>query len=452
MIKAIKTLLLILTLVFVVLLFSCEIKIDLPIDDSEETSDNFVLSTRMSALNDVFYDYDSEKTYENEELYSKLSLFSSSIFSLCSPYIKEDNYCISPLSIYMAFSILHYIGDENVKKDVQELLMMNEDDINESGKLFLRMLYEKVFEDKLISKLLLTNSIWLDISCEANQIVLDELAKKFYCYAYKTPFYLDNKKANQDIRDFIKEKTNGLIDKDFELRDLTIFAIINTLYFKDMWKQGEVLEMSLRNFYKDNEVLQKVFLYSKYISGKVQKEKDYSFFYTITDSNYKLKLILPNKESSLDECLNSEIINYVNTFNEYENFENKKKEMTRCIFPAFKVSSSTPLKDILEENNYLPHAFVNYESSLLKGSFYVSDIKHQVELEVNDEGIEGAAVTIIASEKNGGLICDCIYNDFVINRGFIVLVTDIDDCIMFIGRIENPESDIDINNLIFVKE
>ena len=126
--------------------------------------------------------------------------------------------------------------------------------------------------------------------------------------------------------------------------------------------------------------------------------------------------------------------------------------MTRCIFPAFKVSSSTPLKDILEENNYLPHAFVNYESSLLKGSFYVSDIKHQVELEVNDEGIEGAAVTIIASEKNGGLICDCIYNDFVINRGFIVLVTDIDDCIMFIGRIENPESDIDITNLVFVKE
>ncbi|MBQ7276571.1 MAG: serpin family protein [Bacilli bacterium] len=434
-------------------------------DDNNHNDNNdasFVSSKKVGALNEVSYSFNEGCDYCNETLFNKLSFFSSNIFDLCVDYDNSDNYCISPLSIYMAFSILHYLGDDNVKRDVEEMLEMDSEDISDSGCVFLKMLNEKYFNGKLVSKLLLTNSIWLDSGLDANQIVLDELGEKYYCYAHNTPFSLDNKKANKEIREFIKEKTNGLIDKDFELSDRTIFAIINTLYFKDIWKDGAILDKAYRNFCDENgmNAVKKIFLYSNYIEGVVQKNDDYSFFYAETHSNYKIKFILPNEGVSIDKCMDSKTIDYVNKFSDYNNYDNndskdnnsKITQKTSCIFPAFEISSSTPLKEILEDNNYLPHAFASYNTPLIKGACFVSDIKHQVILNVNDEGIEGAAVTIITNEKSAHFEFNVEYNEFVINRPFIAIVTDTNNCILFIAKITNPESSINGSNLEFVKD
>ena len=441
-----KHIALVLLISFILLLTGCDVKVN--IDDPVE-DENFVESVRLSALNDVSYEF-NQKDFEDSELFIKLSKFAGSIFELGNKNNEEDNYCVSPLSLYMAFSILHYIGDDIVKKEIEELFEMNSEDISASGKLFLKMINESIFDDEVISRLLLTNSIWIDNGEIANQIVLDELAKNYYCYAYKTPFALNNKKANEEIREFIKEKTYGLIDKDFELNDDTIFAIINTLYFKDVWKNGEPLNMALRNFDVNGEKVIKPFIYSNYQDGCVKNNELCSYFYTQTMNKYKIKFIVPNDNYTLEECMTKENINEVNLCQDYESCINIIK--TRCVFPAFKVSSFTAYKDILEENGYLPHTFTSYKTNLLKSSFFVSSISHQVELDVNDEGVEAAAVTIIASEKNGGFNPEIIYQDFVINKNFGFIITDENDIVLFVGTIKNPETKVNIENLSIIKD
>ena len=37
------------------------------------------------------------------------------------------------------------------------------------------------------------------------------------------------------MREFVKERTKGQIDVDFDLSEETIFAIVNALHFEDVW-------------------------------------------------------------------------------------------------------------------------------------------------------------------------------------------------------------------------
>ena len=57
------------------------------------------------------------------------------------------------------------------------------------------------------AKLLLSNSIWVDEELTTDAPVFQELADKFYCYGYQTPFKAKINKANDDIKRFISYQT-----------------------------------------------------------------------------------------------------------------------------------------------------------------------------------------------------------------------------------------------------
>ena len=355
------------------------------------------------ALNSVEYSKNGNFEVLDEEYYEKLSHFSNRIYEMASKEV-DDNYAISPLSIYMALAILHYIGDENVKSDVEELFGMTEEDILKTGKLFLNLVRQKEFEDKVISQLDLTNSIWFDTYVNGNKNVLDRLAEEFFCHAFKTTFSQNIDQANQDIREFIKEQTKGLIDKDFDLSADTLFAIINTLYFKDIWNDnGTKLETKTDRFYIGENFKEVEFLIGNYYAGEVAETKNSYYFYTMTESGYKVKLVVPKDGYTLKEVMTEENLNEVNVKTDYnkvnEKNEIKEQYYTRCIFPKFKIDSDTDLKEILEQNEYLLNAFSGYSSELVDASLVVSEIIHKTVIDVDDEGVEGAAVTIIVTKE-----------------------------------------------------
>ena len=115
-----------------------------------------------------------------------------------------------------------------------------------------------------------------------------------------------------------------------------------------------------------------------------------------------------------------------------------KQHYTRCIFPKFKIESETDLKEVLENNGYLPNAFSNFTSEMVKEQLVVSDIKHRVALTVDEKGVEGAAVTIIEVKENAIFEPEKVYHDFIINKGFGFIITDVNDVILFAGQVVNP--------------
>ena len=391
------------------------------------------------ALNNVLYNSagGSEEEAIDTAFLNKLSDFSTSIYEMSAK--EGENYSVSPLSIYMALAVLNAVGDDNVKGDIEALFGMDQEDIAKTGALFRSLITEKK-DDKgvLTTKLDLTNSVWLDTNVSANQKALDQIAELLYCYAYGAPFHDDNTAANEAVREFIKEKTNGLIDSNFNLKPETLFAIINTLYFKDIWGYDYVYTEN-RNFYTKNKTEKKEFIYADYIDGAAYSTDVSDTFYAETLNGYKIKFILPKEGKTLSQAMTAENLDKVNSVESYLVKDEKNDHKTRCIFPSFNIECDTPLKEIFASNGYLENAFSAYQSTLLEEPVAVSDIKHKVVLKVDKKGIEGAAVTIIVNEATAIMPeKPVIYHDFVLDREFGFLITDKNDVILFAGQVTEP--------------
>ncbi len=391
------------------------------------------------SLNSVEYDEKGNgAVFSDPGFLSKLSSYSNKLFVM-SAADKEENYTVSPLSAYMALAVLNAVGDEGVHSDIEELFGMNQSDIEKTGALFLSLIDEYSFEGQLISKLDLTNSVWIDSRRTANQSALDMLAEKLFCYAHSTPFSTDIDEANRAIKEFIADKTRGLIDCDFDLDPDTVFAIINTLYLKDAWGDEELITEN-RKFYKNGKGDEKEFLLTEYIPGEAAETKTAYYFSVRTGSGYKLKLILPKEGCTLKDAMSEGSLNEINARKNYRvDHKDGNERYTRCIFPKFRIESETEMKELLESNGYLGNAFSGYTSNLLEGSFAVSRIIHKAVVNVDEKGVEGAAVTIILNKETAIMNPDEKYcKDFVLDREFGFMITTYNDVILFEGTVVDP--------------
>ena len=392
------------------------------------------------SLNTVTEPTENIKDFEDKAFLKKLSKFSNKLYNLSSKNV-NGNYTMSPTSVYMALSMLYSIGDNGVKSDIKALVDMDDNDLKQTGKLFKYLTKKFKYMGDTTGLLKLTNSIWLNTGTEANKDVLDSLANDYYCHAYETPFAQNNAEANNAIRRFIKNQTNGMIDQDFDIKPDTLFALINTLYFKDIWST-EFAELSTtQKVFKasdKNETCE--FLIGQYLEGNIQETDNSYYFYTTTCSGYKLKLILPKDGHTLKEAMSAGNLDTINTDTEFNKVDTDgTMHFTRCIFPSFKVESDTPLKEILQNNNYLPNAFCLYTSPLVAEPLQVSDIKHKVVVDVSKTGIEGAAVTIVISKAGASFDENPkVYHDFVLDKNFGFIITDPSDVVLFEGEITNP--------------
>ena len=164
-----KFLSMVMSFILIFSLVSCSLnnKNSEPTNNDEPTT---ALNTEQ--LNSVSYNKNGQYEYLTDEYLAKLSNFSNKIYEM-SRKEKSGNYVMSPLSIYMALAILHYIGDEYVKSDIEKLFDMTEEDINNTGKLFLNLIKQRESDGNIYNKVDLTNSIWFDTNIEENKNVLD---------------------------------------------------------------------------------------------------------------------------------------------------------------------------------------------------------------------------------------------------------------------------------------
>ncbi|MBQ9485426.1 MAG: hypothetical protein IJU83_01160 [Clostridia bacterium] len=403
-----------------------------------------VLSVACSAangyaesVNSVAYDENGSQTkITDEKFLSALSAFSAKIYRT-SAEESSGNYVMSPLSVYMAFAMLHDIENAELKAETEEFLGMSAERLALTGDLFLSLLKTRKENDKTVCKLDITNSIWLNDDTTPNPVAADRLAKKFFCHAFKTPFLSNNKSANAAVRKFVKEKTNGLIDKNFDLPSSTLLAFINTLYLKDLWSLNGELDVFQGSFYAKDKVLQTEFLTGTYAAGEVASNQLCDFFFARTVNGYKLKFILPKDGQTIESVSTTANLEYVNGYKwNLADYDENSYCCTRCIFPAFNVTSDTDMKKILQSHGYLARAFSGFDTDLVDKEIFVSDVKHSATLNVDKTGVEGAAVTVIAGEATS--VGPTVYYDFKVNRPFVFMLTTSDDVILFEGKIEDP--------------
>lgn len=384
----------------------------------------------------------------------KLDTFSSKITaSLYKDYDKDENISVSPISIYMALALTVECSNGQTREEILNALGMTYEEVNKYTKV-LYALCNKEFKrqsdngkEKVVALDMMVNAIWANDNFELIDTGVNKLANDYHCNLFRAPFYSENEKANQAVRDFVKKNTKGLIDQNFKLTKETVIALINTFYLKEVWNtDGDDLVFTKDNYdfvnYKNEKEITKL-LQGYYNAGKINEEEKYNNFFTSTENGFKVKFILPKAGYTIDEVFTAENIKHVNNVKYvYESDELQESYYTRCLFPEFEASYDKDIKGVIKDDfgiNLLFEPDICDFTNITEENVFCASITHVTKLNVNKTGIEGAAVTIVAmeGESAGGSMYTPVYNDFIIDKSFGYVITDQFGVTLFAGVVKD---------------
>ncbi|MBD5636570.1 MAG: serpin family protein [Clostridia bacterium] len=357
-------------------------------------------------------------------------------------YHETDNFTVSPISVYSALALAAECAAGETRTEILSALGVTYEQLRANYSALydsLNKTYET--EGKVISTLSLGNSVWLDERLDHKQSCIEALSSYYQSDTYSADFYNDNEAANQAVRKFVKEQTNGLIDKDFQLSKETLFTLINTLYLKTVWNtNGTDLKFTADKYdFKNSDGTSSSvnLLQGKYCSGRVYKGKNFSSFYISAEGGYKIKFILPKDGKTLAEVFTAENIAEANAVIDYLYYNEKKNVAyeTRCFFPEFKCKYDDDIQDVLKDKFGIKLLFDDVRcdfSAMTDTTASCEKVQHVTDLTVDKTGIEGAAVTLM---ENVGTTCPppTIYADFVLDRAFGFVITNKDNVTLFSG-------------------
>ncbi len=412
-----------------------------PIEDKKE-------ATLLSASAEVAPVSRSEiNAREFSEFRSSTELFSVAVSEEAfSRAEKTGNFVLSPVSIYTALATASACAAGNTKQELLSVLHTTSADLEANFSVYYRM-FGAMREDAQTGYAQLANSIWVDdaYATHVRDQSLKKLAENYYCDAFSADFLLNNAGANQAIRDFVKDKTKGLIDQNFDLGDQTVFALVNTLYLKDVWLPdgGELaLDPAATHFRNaDGKTVMAPFMQTPYHAGVAAQGDGFTYFRAATQHGYTLKVLLPDDGKTVEEIFTAENLARVNGTKDYGGYdvETETRFQTRLILPVFEADSDLDLIKTLKalgvHELFDPARCDN--STLLEGlQAYCNEVRHIAKLKVDRKGVEGAAVTVMG-EAGAAPPVDVVYADFVVDRPFGFLLTDAYGNVLFSGVVRS---------------
>lgn len=316
---------------------------------------------------------------------------------------KEDNYCLSPLSIRLALSLLaEGAGGETQEElfnvlgvySVNELrdlsMKMNRMamEMSTDGERMLELFetYPDMFDGEPSASILkINNSIWKNINQPGS--ILDSYKINIMEYYNGTSQNIEAVSMKDNINTWVNDNTYGRIPEivDDSVKDSNI-VLVNTLYLKDSWF-NEFIESAT----KEQDFTT--------ISGeKVKKDfmckKDDYYFYEDKDS----KVLILDTQSDI-------YVAFVlgNSSNITNKIKNSVYEEVIVELPKLDIESSFADRFLVQ---YLKSMGVNSIFDYTKADFsnmielpedaenvYVDDIIHKTKLVTDEKGIEGAAAT-----------------------------------------------------------
>jgi len=144
--------------------------------------------------------------------------------------------------------------------------------------------------------------------------------------------------------------------------------------------------------------------------------------------------ILPDKDVSVNELLSTpEKIAMI------LNDSGKGSKNGKVIFqiPKFSFGNSLDLKDILKsmgvKSAFKPDADF---SGITEGMAYISNIKQETHIAIDEKGVEAAAFTQV--DYCGAMPPNENVAEMILDRPFIFAIKSYDDTILFIGVVNNP--------------
>ena len=284
------------------------------------------------------------------------------------------------------------------------------------------------------AKFSITNSIWLREGYSVNNNFLQTNADYYSAYIRSLDF--GDASAPDEINSWVKETTNGKIDKIVDkISDDLFMYLINAIYFKGDWKEQFSANKTCQMEFKTPTGKVKTdfmnrrgnieFLKLNDITGVVLPYEDEQFaFVGLLPAEGQTPKDLINDMSALD------LIGLL---------ANKKVKNIELSLPKFESTYEDSLKDELSKLG-MDIAFQPYSAdfSLMReeNDLFIGDVKQKTYIKVDEKGTEAAAVTSVEMQLTSMPV---ELPKVVFDRPFVYGIIDVETGIpLFIGIMENP--------------
>ena len=270
------------------------------------------------------------------------------------------------------------------------------------------------------AKLTLANSIWFkDSGFTVEEDFLQRNADYYGAAAYKSAF---DEKTLRDINNWVKENTDGVIDKIVDQMDpYAVMYLVNTVLFDAEWQ----------NIYRKHEVRDGTFTAidgaKRTVSMMCSNESLYlddgkaTGFLKPYKNGYSFAALLPNEGVALDDYIAS-----LTGEGFLTTVKNAKEGPVEAAMPKFSYDYGIEMSDALKALGMT----VPFDAELAvfsglghssDGNIYISRVLHKAYIAVDEKGTKAGAATAIEAPAAG------VWEDrrrVILDRPFVYAIID----------------------------
>ena len=365
-----------------------------------------------------------ERNAETNKYSGKLDGFMEKLIPELLSGSDGKNRVCSPLNIYMALSMLAETADGETREQILGLLdCENIEEVRERAS----AVWNANYEDSGLITCLLGHSVWLNQKMSYKKNTVKSLAENYYASTFRGK--MGSEEYNSLLRNWADLNTGGLLsDKANSLgfdESADIAAVLmSTIYYQARWN-SEFWELnnSEKTFHSPSgdvtaEFMNKTFDYGDYYWGDGFSATCLS----IRDGG-KMWLILPDEGTDVDSLLASGAA--TDFLENTDQWQNRKELTVDLSLPKFDIYSSFDISESLSKlgiNDAFDPARADLSMLTEDSEAFVSKVEHTVRLRIDEEGVEGAAITELAI-AGAGEPQDFERIEFNLDRPFIVAVT-----------------------------
>ncbi|MFC2138062.1 serpin family protein, partial [Bacteroidota bacterium] len=278
--------------------------------------------------------------------------------------------------------------------------------------------------------------IWYKQEYTVNDSFKDIIENSYY--GGINPINTSDPASKDIINSWVEEKTNDKIKNLVkEVNPADVMFLVNAIYFNAVWKYEFNKELTFDGSFKKEDGS---FIDCKYMDmGEVDLNTYNNSEMVLVEipygnGDFNMCIILPLKDNKVDdilENLNSDTLDFF--------ISNANISSINLLMPKFKIEYEQKLNDVLismgmpkafSMSAEFPNLFENIEEGL-----FIDRVNHKTFIEVDEEGTEAAAATVVVVAEFSAITENIIRLD----KPFIYLIREkTTGVILFAGKLMEP--------------
>ncbi len=348
-----------------------------------------------------------------------------------------ENRLCSPVNVYMALAMLAEITDGETRAQVLELL--GEESV-ETLREKAYCVWNACYCDEGTATSIPAASMWLREGMKYEQKTLDTLAEKYYASSFAGE--MGSPSYDQALRDWIDAQTGGLLSAQTEglrMDPDTVIGLVTTLWFKARWAAGFSSEDNTEDVFhgaRGDEAA--TFMHRTDVNGSYWWGERFGAVRRgfKTSLSGAMWLILPDEGVTPEELLRDpEALGFLLGERDKDDCKSLRVNLT---MPKFDVSAQTDLiKELkaLGVTDCFDEARADFSPLGVDLPLYVSAVTHGARVMADEEGVEAAAFTLLATV--GAMPPPDDEIDFTLDRPFLFVVEGASGLPLFVGIVNS---------------